>query len=90
MSKLTHYTLELYRRDLRTTQGIKLVEKRDFAPVTRDYIDTIVQGLSRQGYIVELNETYITRKNFMSGQVYTERYDTPYYCSPSSESYFTN
>jgi hypothetical protein len=34
-------------------------------------------------------ETFVSRKNMMSGKEYLERYDTPYYCSPSSETFWS-
>jgi hypothetical protein len=37
----------------------------------------------------EVRETYVTRKNLLSGVEYKERYDAPVYCSPSSESYWS-
>ena len=89
MSKLTAYTLELYRADRRVKGGTRLVEKSDFEPVTRDYIDTVVQSKQDQGFIVKLFETYVTKKNLMGGKEFTERYDTPHFCSPASESYWS-
>jgi hypothetical protein len=31
----------------------------------------------------------VTRKNLMGGREFREKYDTPYFCSPSSESYWS-
>ena len=89
MSKLTAYTVEIYKADRRVKEGRRLLEKRDFEPVTRDYIDTVVEGLQATGITVELHETFVTKKNLMGGKEFTERYDTPYFCSPSSESYWS-
>ena len=72
MSKLTEYTVELYRADKRIKRderygrnrvGLRFVEIKEFAPVTKD--------------------------NMMSGKEYQERYDTPHFCSPSSETYWS-
>ena len=41
------------------------------------------------GYEFNVFETFVTRTNMMSGKTFQERYDTPYYCSPSSESYWS-
>ena len=41
------------------------------------------------GFTVAVRETYVTRKNVMTGREFKERYDTPYFCSPSSESFWT-
>ena len=89
MSKLTAYTVEIYKADRRIKEGQRLVEKSDFEPVTRDYIDTVVEAKQAQGFIVELHETFVTKTNLMGGKEFTERYDTPYYCSPASESYWS-
>jgi hypothetical protein len=89
MSKLTAYTVEIYKADRRIKEGQRLVEKRDFDPVTRDYIDTVVSDKIAQGFIVELHETFVTKTNLMGGKEFTERYDTPYFCSPASESYWS-
>ena len=89
MSKLTAYTVEIYKADRRIKAGERLVEKRDFDPVTRDYINTVVEKLQTKGITVKLFETFVTKTNLMGGKQFTERYDTPYYCSPASESYWS-
>jgi hypothetical protein len=89
MSKLTAYTLEFYKADRRVKEGRRLVEKRDFDPVTRDYIDTVIDRLQTKDITIELYETFVTKKNLLGGKEFTERYDTPHYCSPSSESYWS-
>ena len=89
MSKLTEYTLELYKADKRTKEGRRLVSTVDFEAVTKDYIDTVVVAKQKLGFIVDLHETYVTRVNMMGGKEYQERYDTPRYCSPSSEAYWS-
>jgi hypothetical protein len=68
MSKLTAYTLEIYKTDRRIKEGRRLVEKHDYAPVTRDYIDTLVEKLTVPGIIIEIHETFVTKKNLMGGQ----------------------
>jgi hypothetical protein len=98
MSKLTAYTVEIYKADKRIKQddrygrnraGLRFVEVIDFAPSTRDYIDTVVKSYVKDGFIAEAFETYVTQKNMMSGKEYQERYDTPGFCSPSSESFWS-
>jgi hypothetical protein len=98
MSKLTAYTVELYKADKRIKKderygrnrvGLRFVEVQDFAPSTRDYIDTVAADMRDRGYVVEVFETFVTRKNLVGGKEFQERYDTPYYCSPSSESYWS-
>lgn len=90
MSALTEYTLEIYKVDRRTKEGRRLYAKEDFAPCTKDYIDTVVAGKRGLGFIVEVFETYVTRKSVMGGREFQERYDTPFHASPRSESYWSN
>ena len=89
MSALTEYTLEIYKVDRRYQAGERLVNIQDFAPSTKDYIETVAAEKRKQGFKVKVFETYVTRKNLMGGREYRERYDTPYFCSPSSESYWS-
>jgi len=89
MSAPTEYTLEIYKTDKRTKEGRRLYAKQDFAPSTKDYINAVAEVKRKMGFIVEVFETFVTRKNLMSGKEFQERYDRPYYCSPSSESYWS-
>ena len=90
MSALTEYTLEIWKKDRRFKDlGRRLYAKQDFAPSTKDYIEAVAEQKRKLGFIVYVYETYVTRKNHMSGREYQERYDTPYFCSPSSESYWS-
>ena len=89
MSALKEYTLEIYKTDRRTKEGVRLVEKIDFDRVTKDYIESVAESNRERGLIVNVFETYVTKKNLIGGKEFQERYDTPYYCSPSSESYWS-
>ena len=89
MSALIEYTLEIYKSDKRTKEGRRLYAKQDFAPSTKDYISAVADQKRKLGFIVEVFETYKTCKNLMTGIEYQERYDTPYFCSPSRESYWS-
>ena len=89
MSALVEYTLEIYKTDKRTKEGRRLYAKQDFAPSTKDYITAVADSKRKLGFIVEVFETYKTSKNLMTGKEYQERYDTPYFCSPSRESYWS-
>ncbi len=81
------YTVEMYKLDKRTKEGMKLVYKNDYTGVTLAQMERMYPR--RPKYIVKIVETFVTRKNLMSGQEYQERYDTPRFCSPSSESYWS-
>lgn len=98
MSKLTAYSVEIYKSDKRIKKderygrnkaGLRFVEVKDFAPVTKDYIATLAEGLRKDGFVVNVFETFVTRKNLVGGKEFQERYDTPYFCSPSSETYWS-
>lgn len=85
------YTFEVYTQDLRKKDGVRLVKKYD-----QDFASDIGAERHKQSIMdinpkltVEVYETYVTRKNMMSGKEYQERYDTPDMCSPSSETYWS-
>ena len=84
---MTAYTVEVYKLDKRVKEGKKLVSKMDYfcedlAVIENDFP-------VKRGYVRMIHETFVTRKNLMTGAEYQERYDTPYFCSPSSESYWS-
>ncbi len=81
------YTVELYKLDRRCKEGMKLVAKTDVTEMTLAAVERA--NPRRPGYIVKIFETYVLRKNLMSGVEFRERYDTPYFCSPASESYWS-
>lgn len=89
MSALKEYTLEIYKKDRRTKEGRRLYAKQDFAPSTKDYIEVVAEAKRKLGFEVDVFETFVTKKNLIGGREFQERYDTPYYCSPSSESYWS-
>lgn len=89
MSAQVEYTLELYKADKRVKGGKRLVSKEEFAPSAKDYINAVADSKRKLGFIVEVFETFVTRKNVMTGKEFQERYDTPYFCSPSSESFWS-
>lgn len=84
-------TVEVYKKDLRKKSGERLVEKVDLANITpvRAEVVTNKKYPASKGYRFELHPTYVTRTNMMSGLEYKERYDTPRFCSPSSEAYWS-
>lgn len=85
------YTVEIYKADKRTKTGERLVLKQDYDTDNLSMLEHTVKHTWRvsQGYRFEIHETYVTRKSLMGGKEFQERYDTPYYCSPSSESYWS-
>ena len=85
------YTVEIYKRDSRTKQGERLYAKTDYDTDNLSMLEHTVKHTWRasQGFRFEIHETYVTKTNLMGGAEFKERYDTPYYCSPSSESYWS-
>ena len=89
----TDWTLLVYRLDKRCKTGEKLRGRYEYCDKTRTDMDAEVMDLCRlypaNQFRIDLHETYVTRVNMMSGLEYKERFDTPNYCSPSSESYWS-
>lgn len=88
------YTLEVYKKDARCKAGEKLVDKVDYDGYSGNAMMDEVKYLHnskypRAKYRLDFQQTWVTRKNLMSGEEFQERYDTPYYCSPSSETYWS-
>lgn len=85
------YTVEIYKKDARTKSGERLVSKTDYDVTEQSMLEHTVKHTYRasQGYRYEIHETMVTRINLLGGKEYQERYDTPRYCSPSSEAYWS-
>ena len=91
------YTVEIYKTDGRIKKtkhnpnGERLVSKKDYDTDNLSMLEHTVKHSIRpsKGERYEIHETYVTRKNLMGGAEFKERYDTPYYCSPSSETYWS-
>jgi hypothetical protein len=88
MSQMKEYTLEIYKADKRTKKGRRLVEVQEFT-ATDAGIKTLADAIRESGFIVEVFATYVTTRNAMTGKQFQERYDTPYFCSARSESYWS-
>jgi len=83
------YTVEIYRADARTKSGERLVLKKDYDTLNRGMLEKTVQDSLQKNERYEIHETWVTRTSMMGGKEFQERYDTPYYCSPSSETYWS-
>jgi len=85
------YTVEVYKADRRKKTGERLYLKQDYDTDNLSMLEHTVKHTWRasQGFRYEIHKTFVTRKNLMSGKEFQERYDTPYFCSPSSESYWS-
>jgi hypothetical protein len=88
------YTIEIYKLDKRTKEGKRLLGKYDYDRKDRASMEREVKELyptykAKDGYEFNIVETMVTRTNAVSGKTFQERYDTPYCCSASSESYWS-
>ena len=83
------YTVEIYKTDRRTKSGERLVLKKDYDTDNRSTLEKTVKDSLQKNERYEIHETYVTRTSLMGGKEFRERYDTPYYCSPSSETYWS-
>ena len=87
----TTYTIEVYKNDKRYVVGHRLTYKMDYDNRTREEATLLAKELISKGvgdsFAVCL--TYVTKKNLLSGKEFQERYDTPHFCSPSSETYWS-
>jgi hypothetical protein len=86
------YTVEVYKKDRRVKAGERLDRKVDHTTADRAAIAEVyaVKYPASKGYRWEIHETYVTRRSLMGGAEFRERYDTPYHCSPSSETYWSS
>jgi hypothetical protein len=82
------YTVEIYRKDARTKAGERLVLKKDYDTDNKSTLEKTVKDSLQKNERYEIHETYVTRTSLVGGKEFQERYDTPYYCSPSSETYW--
>jgi hypothetical protein len=88
------FTLEIYKMDRRTKEGQRLVgkydyDRKDMATMKREVSALYPTYKKKDGYIFNVVETMVKRTNLMGGAEFEERYDTPYFCSPSSESFWS-
>jgi hypothetical protein len=89
LQNTTEYTIERYTIDLRRKDGLRLIDKIDYTPSTMEFLTSVVNDLENDGFIINYFPTYTTEKNLLTGELYQERTDTPHFCSPSSESFWS-
>ena len=91
------YTFLYHKKDLRAKDGERTVYEMDFDIEPElldqivDYTNGILKSQKRFNNVrLEVIETFITSRNYMTGEYFQERYDTPYNCSARSESFWSN
>lgn len=86
---LDSITVEVYKLDGRCKAGRKLVEKVDLDNLDA-YIAFADAYPTDAKFKFEIHKTYVQQRSMMDPSItFYERYDTPYYCSPSSETYWS-
>ncbi len=85
------YTVIVYKKDKRTKSGERQVHYADYDTDNLSTLEHTVKHTWRagHGFRYEIHETMVERVNMMGGARYMERFDTPRYCSPSSEAYWS-
>ncbi len=85
------YTVIIYKKDARTKSGERRVHYAEHDTTHRNTLEHTVKHTWRagHGFRYEIHETMVERVNMMGGAKYMERFDTPRYCSPSSEAYWS-
>lgn len=94
LQEKTDYTIRIFKFDKRYKAGETKLGDYDYVDKDKKWMDAEIADLQHKLYPttkfrIELHETYVTRRNLMSGLEFQERFDTPYYCSPSSETYWS-
>ena len=84
-------TAIVFKTDKRTKSGERQVVYKDHDYISADALSRLYRETypAQQGFRVEVHETYVKRTSLVGGKEFEERFDTPYYCSPSSESYWS-
>lgn len=85
------FTVEIFKSDKRHKSGERLVEVIDTSIKTAEETATVFGEIyPAPQYRIAVFQTMVEKRNFMNGQIFVERYDTPYYCSASSETYWSS
>ena len=83
-------TVKLYKVDKRTKSGKRYIRTVDHSTDDIGAVKDVYNStFPAPTYSYEIIPTYTMRKNLLTGVEYMERTDTPNYCSPSSESYWS-
>jgi hypothetical protein len=85
------YTVIVFKADKRKKTGEREVLYKDYDTDNKSMLEHTIKHTwrSSQGFRYEIHQTMVERTNMMGGGKYQERFDTPNYCSPSSESYWS-
>jgi hypothetical protein len=86
------FSFEVYKKDNRCKGGSKLVEKFDSEEFETMEVaqEFVVKTYTDPKVAVTIHKTMVEKINHISGKPFMERYDVPYHCSPSSETYWSS
>ena len=84
------YTIHIYKTDRRRKAGKRLIKTSEVV-ATKDLAESIgqTQMETLKACDFKVWKTYLVKTNLLTKLPFQERFDTPNYCSPSCESYFT-
>jgi hypothetical protein len=86
----------IYKADKRTKSGERLVSttvwrNRDEAEMKREVRELQYETWPvNKGFRIEFHPSMVTVKNLMTGKDVQIDRDTPWFCNPASESYWSN
>jgi hypothetical protein len=84
------YTVEVWKQDRRTLTGLRMVHKADYDTDNLSMLEhTVRQTWPLPKFQVLIRQTWVNRRNALTGEEFLERYDQPYATSPSSEAYWS-
>jgi len=84
------FTAEIFKSDKRQKTGERLIEVQDTSfESAEETLAAFAEVYPAPKFRIEVHQTMVEKRNAMNGEVFMERYDTPYYCSPSSETYWS-
>lgn len=90
---MTNFTMELYKKDGRRTEGRKLISTLSYDARDMLHAESKASGLVTplgDDYSFEVHQTWREVRSVVGGQMVREHYTTPYSCSVASEAYWCN
>lgn len=85
------YTVKVFKKDSRCKTGERQFDSFDYFADSQEQLAAAVERkYPAAKFRTEIHKTWVTRRNAMTGQEFVERFDTPYYCSPSSDTYWSS
>jgi hypothetical protein len=91
-------TLLVFKRDLRRRGGERRVLEWDYFPDStlepmEEHLDPLrlaKKWPASKGYRYEIHDTYVERRHALTGVMVKERFNSPWFLSAASESYWSS